>query len=95
MSGLNLGNAFTAFGVFGIHFSSVRTHLPYAGFVLNGVALTRHVFAFALFVAACFANEVKSDRTTTQTELVDDRLLQISAIAWVKTLDSVTKEANP
>ena len=94
MSGLNLGNAFTAFGVFGIHFSSVRTHLPYAGFVLNAVALTRHVFTFALFVAACFADEVKPDRATTQSELMNDSLFQITAIAGVETLDSVTKEAN-
>ena len=92
--GFDLGNAITAFGVFGIHFSSVRTHLSYAGFILDRVALTRHVFAFALFVAACFADEVKSDRATAQTELVDDGFFQITAIAGVETLDSVTKEAD-
>ena len=94
VSGFDLGNAFTAFGVFGIHFSGVRAHLPYAGFVLNAVALTRYVFTFALLVAACFADEVKSDRATAQTELVDDGFFQITAIAGVETLVSVTKEAN-
>lgn len=92
--GLLLSDLRAALRVLLIDFGSIWPHLSNTRLALQIITLTVRMLRGSLlvFVATLFTDEIETHRATTETELVDNRLFQITTIRGIEALDTIQKK---